>query len=940
MNQKLYHWLIIFMLVFNLIFIIIPFSKTVKAEEAGVNIFVDPDQISTWYDATHVKTIAEGISNATNNDVVRVFAGTYAENEIGIDKEIHLIGNSSSDTIIDGSTADWLEEIFHITADNVLLSDFNFTGAQGNVIQIYDDANAVHNVTVQNCTIHNWGLDTDGEAWCAGVFIVGTGVVRNNTFLSTHYCNYGIATQSVADDNGYERCLKIYNNTFSNISADGTFIDYDSYIAITATGTVQTVLIYNNTMDDGHAGFYPFASAVNTVNISFYGNTVRHFDYGVYSGQAGFTISNVSVYDNVFNNDDNVNIFLGTPDIKWNTTLTTNTNVMGGSKHGGNYWSDYPGVDANSDGIGDTNFTIASADEHPLVINPPTNVATEYKGEYASLNLTWTLGENADTVVAIRNPDHYPTSYSDGTEVANSTNGFSNIPGVTHYQYYTLFGYNSKAQNYSIDGVDIEWAAMVFWVYNESNMSQEIPNWHILIKNEEGTQGYERRSVNNPLYISAADTPFGENSLVKVWKENFRFRLYTLDIPTNSFTNLTFYLPREKLEPGEEEGETDSTDCTLRGYVDSVFVNNPAVDATINLTYPLESIIAVEIYDNDLYGTYGAWLSIPNSNFTTTEDSVTITAATLDDSTSMARVNYYFEDCTGDIISSLYFIRIVESYETSYGFFDRPVVDAKVTFQRYNNNTGKFVNVSSFFTDANGYVNVYLFPAVIYQVIYEKDGYEDGLSDYVPPPPNEYGQTVEKSFRIIKTTTTSEPSITIYFDILDISPYNLTCFEINYLNLNNDNNYTWFYISDFLGSTQVETINISTFPNNISRIVNFSGYSLTGDLIQITCVAYRANGSTYSLTGYFNINQARQFADASMAPIVAIFSLGICLFGLTIAHPKRVFGFVGIITMIIALAITVTVQPPVWYITLVQAVELILLIIIFLIFREEGTHAF
>ena len=54
-------------------------------------IYVNDDADPSWYDATHVRTISEGVNNSSNGDMVYVYSGTYYEN-ILINKSIDLIG--------------------------------------------------------------------------------------------------------------------------------------------------------------------------------------------------------------------------------------------------------------------------------------------------------------------------------------------------------------------------------------------------------------------------------------------------------------------------------------------------------------------------------------------------------------------------------------------------------------------------------------------------------------------------------------------------------------------------------------------------------------------------------------------------------------------------------------------------------------------------------
>jgi hypothetical protein len=86
--------------------------------------------------------------------------------------------------------------------------------------------------------------------------------------------------------------------------------------------------------------------------------------------------SNNHLYNNYFDQRNAINARDYGTNI-WNITNTAGTNILGGSRLGGNYWSDYTGTDADGDGLGDTPYDItggANKDYHPLLPYTHTDV--------------------------------------------------------------------------------------------------------------------------------------------------------------------------------------------------------------------------------------------------------------------------------------------------------------------------------------------------------------------------------------------------------------------------------------------------------------------------------------------------------------------------------------------------------------------------------------
>ncbi|MCX6667600.1 MAG: PKD domain-containing protein [Euryarchaeota archaeon] len=137
----------------------------------GNTIYVDDNAAPSWYNATHVKTIQEGINNASAGDTIFVYSGIYHENII-INKSVNLIGKDGYPVINPGHDAD-PDSVVNISANNV------------NII----------------------GFSIENDIYGIGIYNSSNNVIKNNTIKDT---DCGIYIENISDGN------IIYHNNFLN----------------------------------------------------------------------------------------------------------------------------------------------------------------------------------------------------------------------------------------------------------------------------------------------------------------------------------------------------------------------------------------------------------------------------------------------------------------------------------------------------------------------------------------------------------------------------------------------------------------------------------------------------------------------------------------------------------------------------------------------------
>jgi parallel beta-helix repeat protein len=311
-------------------------------------------------------SIQSAIENASIGGTVYVFNGTYFEH-ININKTLSLVGENKDTTNVDG---DGNGDVINVTADWVNITGFTVTNSGSDA----DDA-GIQLYHVQNCRVVNntaswdrWGIYLDSS---------NNNLVSNNTALQNRR---GIALSSSHNNT-------LVNNTLSPGNTEGIFL-YDS--------TNNTIL--NNTFLENGYGIY-FWSAQN--NIVIRNDFLSHSAIGALLFNSD---SNTIYHNNMIGNiveaydDSNTN--------QWDN----------GYPSGGNYWSNYTGLDSfsgpnqdqpGSDGKGDTAYIIDSdsQDWYPLMFpyglqppKPPTILYANLTGETTeNVTLIWSLSPDDGT---------------------------------------------------------------------------------------------------------------------------------------------------------------------------------------------------------------------------------------------------------------------------------------------------------------------------------------------------------------------------------------------------------------------------------------------------------------------------------------------------------------------------------------------------------------
>jgi parallel beta-helix repeat protein len=349
------------------------------------NIFIQ-DGVFIWgSDLFHFNTHTIPINNIVNDKPLRYYKDI---NGMNIDGDIIDVGElilaNCTDINVENlqiNNTDVGIEVAFSENCNITNNEISSSDVEGITIMFS------HNNTITNNNVAdiNYEGDNIAQPLIDGIFlysssnnIVSNNNISNNSVVGIYLrssINNTVMNNDISNNSYYGLLLETSsNNTIKDNNVTGN--PFGVTITFSTNNTVNGNYIWNNEL-----GIILFSSFNNTLG----GNNISNNGTGIllYSSQ-----SNNIIYNNVSGNLYGINLTSSSGNRIYHNNFISNINQAydnrsdnywdNGYPSGGNYWSDYSGVDnykgpfqdiQGRDGIGDTNYSIDSnsIDRYPLM---------------------------------------------------------------------------------------------------------------------------------------------------------------------------------------------------------------------------------------------------------------------------------------------------------------------------------------------------------------------------------------------------------------------------------------------------------------------------------------------------------------------------------------------------------------------------------------------
>ncbi|WP_394348876.1 nitrous oxide reductase family maturation protein NosD [Aequorivita antarctica] len=327
-----------------------------------------------------VKTIKEGVAQASDGDTVLVKKGIYKEVNIIIDKSIILLGENLP--TIDGEDRG---EIIKIVSDNVTVDGFkiinvgtSYTADYAAVRVIKKDGYLIQNLELEKLffgiyleksnngkvlnnkikgdAVNEYNSGNGIQLWyCKGVEVRGNNVQKVRDGIYLEFSDNIIIRQNISRNNlryGLHFMFSNHNvydyNIFENNGAGvavmfSKFVDMNHNVFKKNWGTAAFGLLLKE-INDAKINDNVFQE--NTVGINIEGSNRIEYSNNDFISNGWAIKVRGACYTNAFKNN---NFLYNSFDISYNGGL--NDNVFNS-----NYWSNYAGYDLDKNGIGDVPY--------------------------------------------------------------------------------------------------------------------------------------------------------------------------------------------------------------------------------------------------------------------------------------------------------------------------------------------------------------------------------------------------------------------------------------------------------------------------------------------------------------------------------------------------------------------------------------------------------
>lgn len=274
------------------------------------------------------------INAANPGDTILVSPGVYNERII-VNKSVNLVGQNRDTTVIDAQETG---TVITVTAPKVNITGLTIqNGKTGDLLN--PGRGIVGGYTISNNRIRN------NDCGILDAAIIKNNIVQNNGgYVEGHgiHSHNSLIEENVVSNNrigieGHGSTIK--NNLMENQNGYGL--------------KVGSSLVVGNTIRENYEGIY-----VST--MGYWGNTIYH--------------------NNFIDNEEQVVNYEYYQESSWDNGAE------------GNYWSDYKGVDADGNGIGDTLVPHIGVDNYPLM-RPWDEIPPVARISNPLMNSTWTEDE-------------------------------------------------------------------------------------------------------------------------------------------------------------------------------------------------------------------------------------------------------------------------------------------------------------------------------------------------------------------------------------------------------------------------------------------------------------------------------------------------------------------------------------------------------------------